>query len=258
MLEYILTRPYDRALVIGPRRGSRSSCSTSCTPTAAARAPTSPCSCAASATPARRTNLRCVGTSATLAGPGTFAEQRAEVAARREPPVRRDGRAGARHRRDAPPGDSRGRRRATRPSSTQLARAGPRRRTAGRPTRRRSPTRSPAGSSARSGSPGTQTDERYAPLRAAAAARARAARPLHSLSDDTGVDASACPAALQAALLRGQPAFDDPTGSRSSPSACTSSSAAAARSRPRWTRAPSGTSRTSGQQYVPGRPRAAC
>ena len=62
-------------------RTCRSSSSTSCTPTAAARAPTSPCwSAGCAGGPARR-RLQCIGTSATLAGPGTRAEQRAEVAA---------------------------------------------------------------------------------------------------------------------------------------------------------------------------------
>ena len=66
-----------------PRRGFGSSSSTSCTPTAAGRAPTSRCSSAGSARRANATELQCVGTSATLAGRGTLDEQRAEVARRR-------------------------------------------------------------------------------------------------------------------------------------------------------------------------------
>jgi ATP-dependent helicase YprA (DUF1998 family)/very-short-patch-repair endonuclease len=79
MLEYILTRPYDRKLVEAAsdlsflvldelhtyrgRQGSDVALLVRRVRDAA-----------------RATNLRCVGTSATLAGPGTFAEQREEVA----------------------------------------------------------------------------------------------------------------------------------------------------------------------------------
>ena len=61
MLELMLTRPDERRRWSGRRKGCGSWSSTSCTPTAAARAPTSPCSCGACASvPGRR--LRCVGT----------------------------------------------------------------------------------------------------------------------------------------------------------------------------------------------------
>ena len=73
----------------------------------------------------------------------------------REPLVRRDGRAGERHRRDASPRDRRRRPRRSRlPRVACRARPLPASRR--RPTRRRSPIRSRPGSSARSGSPGTR------------------------------------------------------------------------------------------------------
>ena len=56
----------------GPRTACASWCSTSCTPTAAARAPTWRCSCGGCATSAANPQLQCVGTSATLAGGGTL------------------------------------------------------------------------------------------------------------------------------------------------------------------------------------------
>ena len=55
MLELLLTRSEDRELVRSAR-GSGSSCSTSCTPIAAARAPTSRCSSGAAATPSATTS----------------------------------------------------------------------------------------------------------------------------------------------------------------------------------------------------------
>ena len=80
MLELHPHAPLRAATSSRRRRACGSSCSTSSTPTAVARAPTSRCSSGASARRARRPSLQCVGTSATLAGAGTLDEQRAEVA----------------------------------------------------------------------------------------------------------------------------------------------------------------------------------
>ena len=57
-------------------------------------------------------DMQCVGTSATVAGVGTFAEQQAAGGGGRHPPVRRTGPAGLRHRRDPAPRHARTARRA--------------------------------------------------------------------------------------------------------------------------------------------------
>ena len=204
MLEYILTRPYDGALVRAAQdlsflvldelhtyRGRQGS---------------------DVALLVRRvrdasnaTNLRCVGTSATLAGPGTFAEQRAEVAriatrlfgATVEPAnvigetlAPRD-RGGRRHR---------SRLQAEACSARRLLRR------AVELTRRQSATRSRSGSSGRSGSPTTtRTTATCAVSREPITGDAGAAT---LLAEATGLEVDVCTAKLREALLAGSQVYD--------------------------------------------------
>ena len=78
----------------GGARASRSSCSTSCTPTAAGRAPTSRCSCAASATPVKRTEPAVRRHVGDAGRPRHVRRAARRGRRRRDPAVRRDGRAG--------------------------------------------------------------------------------------------------------------------------------------------------------------------
>ena len=89
MLELMLTRPEERHADRRRPRGCSSWCSTSCTPTGAGRGPTWPCWSAGCATRSTAPRLQCVGTSATLAGVGSQAEQQAAGRRGRRPALRR-------------------------------------------------------------------------------------------------------------------------------------------------------------------------
>ena len=183
------TRPVDGAARSGGARAARSSSSTSCTPTAAGRAPTSRCSSAACARrcqatePAVRRDVGDAGRAGHVrraAGRGRRASRRRLFGAPVEPSQR--------HRRDAAPRDRRTSISTTRRSLERL----PSGSAAGHrpPTLRRaaSPTRSRRGSSARFG---VDVGRRRRALLAAASRDRCAARtaPPRCSPSTTGVDA---------------------------------------------------------------------
>ena len=116
----MLTRPGRAAVADRGRPGAaRSWCSTSCTPTAAGRAPTSRCWSAGCARRAERRALQCIGTSATMSSEGTLDERRQVVAEVATQLFGTEVTPGERHRRDPGPRHRTTRRR--RPSAERVA-----------------------------------------------------------------------------------------------------------------------------------------